>query len=81
MFAVLLGVVHQFVRERQHGRTARDDNFSVRVLRAIATGLILNATYLVVAGPWLADLLGGGRLTPIRHGPLGLGKSRSSPYV
>jgi len=56
-------MVFQFVRERSRGRVERDDNVAERVLRAIAAGIVINAVYLIVAGPWLTDLVGAGRLS------------------
>ncbi|MGH3936424.1 MAG: DUF6338 family protein [Pseudonocardiaceae bacterium] len=53
---VLPGVTYQFLRERWRGPTPEQRDLGERVLRAIAASILLDALYLVVAGPELLTL-------------------------
>ncbi|EFC86585.1 DUF6338 family protein [Parafrankia sp. EUN1f] len=50
---VLPGVTYQFLRERWRGPVAGETQLAERVLRAVTASVVLNAVYLVVAGPAL----------------------------
>lgn len=56
---VLPGVTYQFLRERWRGPTPGERDLSERVLRAVAASVLLDAVYLVVAGPQLVRLARG----------------------
>jgi hypothetical protein len=57
---VLPGVTYQFLRERWRGPIPGERDLGERVLRAIAASVVLDAVYLVVAGPELLRLARGG---------------------
>jgi uncharacterized protein DUF6338 len=57
---VLPGVFYQAVRERLRGVLPAEREPQNRLLRAIAVGVILDAVYAVIAGPWLVGLASGG---------------------
>jgi hypothetical protein len=54
---VLPGITYQFVRERARGPVAGERELGERVLRAITASIALDAVYLMVAAPWLVDLV------------------------
>jgi hypothetical protein len=56
---VLPGIIYQFLRERWRGPTPEERDIGERVLRAIAASVVLDAVYLVVAGPELLRLAHG----------------------
>lgn len=53
---VLPGITYQFLRERWRGPVPGERDLGERVLRSIAASILLDALYLVVAGPALAGL-------------------------
>ncbi len=65
----LPGVVYQVTRDQLLGPVAAEQETENRLLRAVAVSVILDALYATVAGPALADLMGG----EDRHGLDGLG--------
>ncbi|GAB2669156.1 DUF6338 family protein [Saccharopolyspora gloriosae] len=56
---VLPGVTYQFLRERWRGPVPAEQNFGQRVLRAITASLVLDAFYVIIAGPQLLFLVRG----------------------
>lgn len=59
VLVVLPGVTYQFVRERWRGLASGHEDLGHRVLRAVTASLILDAVYVIVAGPWLVRLVAG----------------------
>jgi hypothetical protein len=58
---LLPGVCYQAVRERLRGLLPAEKEPGNRLVRAVAVSAVLDSVYVVVAGPWLVGLLGGGR--------------------
>jgi len=62
LLAVLLlvvpGIVYAAVRRRLIGPVPEDGDFSVRIARALVASLVLDLTYVIVAGDRLAEHLG-----------------------
>lgn len=58
---VLPGVTYQFLRERWRGSVPGQRELGERVLRAVAASVVLDAVYLIVAGPQLLELVRGGK--------------------
>ncbi len=56
---VLPGVTYQFLRERWRGPMPGELDLGERVLRAVAASVLLDAVYLVAAGPELLRLAHG----------------------
>ncbi|MYW02406.1 DUF6338 family protein [Streptomyces sp. SID3343] len=56
---VLPGVTHQFVRERLRGPIPGERDLAERVLRALVASLVLDAMYLLVAGPLIVRVVRG----------------------
>jgi hypothetical protein len=54
---VLPGVSYQFVRERKRGPVPGERNLSERVLRALTASIVLDAVYVIAAGPQLLRLI------------------------
>lgn len=54
---VLPGVSYQFVRERMRGPVPGERNLGERVLRALAASIVLDAVYVIAAGPQLLRLI------------------------
>ncbi|MER7014468.1 DUF6338 family protein [Saccharopolyspora sp. NPDC000359] len=59
VLVVLPGVTYQFLRERWRGPIPAERDFGQRVLRAITASLVLDAVYVIVAGPQLLHLVRG----------------------
>lgn len=59
VLVVLPGVTYQFLRERWRGPVPGQRELGERVLRAVAASVVLDAVYLIVAGPQLLDLTRG----------------------
>ena len=56
---VLPGITYQFLRERWRGITPGERDLGERVLRAVVASVVLDAIYLLVAGPELLRLARG----------------------
>ncbi|MBQ0984962.1 hypothetical protein KBZ10_10615 [Streptomyces sp. F63] len=63
---VLPGVVYQFLRERWRGPVPGEQVLSERVLRALSASVVLDAVYMLVAGPELLRLVRGTPGEPVR---------------
>lgn len=67
---VLPGVSYQFVRERMRGPVPGERDLSERVLRALIASVVLDAIYLIAAGPQIVHLAARGarpgRTAPVR---------------
>lgn len=57
VLVVVPGAVYQFLRERWRGPVPGERDLGERVLRAVTASLVLDGLYVVVAGPWLVELL------------------------
>lgn len=57
---VLPGVTYQFLRERWRGPVPGQRELGERVLRAVTASVVLDAMYVIVAGPQLLSLARGG---------------------
>ncbi|MET9530797.1 DUF6338 family protein [Streptomyces sp. NPDC006649] len=53
VLVVLPGITYQFLRERSRGPVPGERDLGERVLRAVGASLLLDALYLLVAGPQL----------------------------
>ena len=62
---VMPGIVYAATRRWLRGPDPEDRDFSVRVLRAISVGFALDAVYLALLGPRLADLARKERVAPV----------------
>lgn len=54
---VLPGISYQFVRERMRGPVPGERDLGQRVLRALTASIVLDAVYLIAAGPQLVHLI------------------------
>lgn len=54
---VLPGVTYQFLRERRRGPVAGEAELGQRILRALTASVALDAVYVIIAGPALAETL------------------------
>jgi hypothetical protein len=54
---ILPGVSYQFVRERMRGPVPGERDLSERVLRALTASIVLDAVYIIVAGPQLLHMI------------------------
>ncbi|GAB3313797.1 DUF6338 family protein [Geodermatophilus aquaeductus] len=57
LLLMLPGIVYTAVRRRLVGPTPEDQAFSVRLTRALAVSVVFDIAYVLIAGPWLVDLL------------------------
>jgi hypothetical protein len=56
VLVVLPGITYQFLRERWRGPVPGERDLGERVLRSLVASMLLDALYLIVAGPALARL-------------------------
>jgi hypothetical protein len=56
VLVVLPGITYQFLRERWRGPVPGERDLGERVLRSLVASMLLDALYLIVAGPALAPL-------------------------
>lgn len=59
ILVVLPGVTYQFLRERWRGPVPGQRELGERLLRAVTASVVLDAVYLIVAGPQLLHLARG----------------------
>lgn len=58
IFFVLPGITYQFVRERLRGPAPGEQDLGERVLRAVTASIVLDALYLIIAGPLVVSYFG-----------------------
>ena len=54
---ILPGISYQFVRERMRGPVPGERDLSERMLRALTASIVLNAIYLIAAGPQIVHMI------------------------
>lgn len=59
VMVVLPGITYQFLREHWRGPVPGERNLGERVMRALAASVMLDAFYLIAAGPYLTRVIRG----------------------